>query len=138
VPCLDRAYRERLAELAALQPGINLRRRLDVPEVAQLIGALAPEPDRIVAPSVASKAGTATGEFLYDERQGAFVVREKPGQQAIVLLDISRGSEVAQQVPVIVETHKGATITARGRLVVSGGAPAFDRRHCIYFYREPR
>jgi uncharacterized protein len=53
--CLDRAYRERLAELTALQPGINLRRSLDVPEVPQLIGALAPEPDRIMAPSIASR-----------------------------------------------------------------------------------
>ncbi len=136
--CLDRVYRERIGELAALQPGINVRRRMDVPEVAQLIGALAPEPDRVMAPAIASRAGTVTGRLLYDDKQGAFVVREKTGRQVIVLLDIMRGGDNAVQVPAMAEVHKDATVTARGRLAVKdGGTPAFDRRHCVYLYRLP-
>jgi uncharacterized protein len=137
-PCLDRAYRERLAELMALQPGINLRRRLDVPELPRLVGALAPEPDRIMAPPVASKPFTVDGQLIYDDRQGAFVIRQPGGRQYIVLLDIMRHGDNATQVPVLEETSKGATLTARGYLSSKEPAtPSFDRRHCIYLYRAP-
>jgi len=137
-PCMDRVYRERLGELTPLQPGINLRRRLDVPEVPQLVGALAPEADRLMAPAIASRAGSATGQLVYDDKQGAFVIREKSGHQTIVLLDIMRGGDNATQFPVMEQVHRGATITARGRLAVKGGGtPVFDRRHCVYLYRLP-
>lgn len=137
--CVESAYRARLAELALLQPGMNLRRELDLPPAPQIVGALAPEADRIMAPAIASRPGTVTGEFLYDERQGAFVIRERPGQQTILLLDIMRSGDNATQFPVIEEVHKGATITARGRLAVKhGGVPYFDRRHCVVLYRLPR
>ena len=136
--CVERASRERLAELVLLQPGMNLRRELELPVVPRLIGALAPEADRIVAPPIASRPGSATGELLYDERQGAFVIRERPGKQTIVLLDIMRGGDVAVQVPVIEEVHRGAKVTARGRLAVKdGGTPYFDRRHCVLLHRLP-
>jgi uncharacterized protein len=138
-PCMDRVYRERLAELTPLQPGINLRRRLDVPEVPQLVGALAPETDRVMAPAIASRAGSATGQLVHDDKQGAFVIREKSGHQTIVLLDIMRGGDNATQFPVMEQVHRGATITARGRLALKdGGTPVFDRRHCVYLYRLPR
>jgi uncharacterized protein len=139
VPCMDRVYRERLAELTPLQPGINLRRRMDVPEVPQLVGALAPETGRTTAPAVASRPGSVTGQLAYDDKQGAFVIREKTGKQTIVLVDIIRGGDNATQFPVMVQVHRGATISARGRLPVKdGGTPAFDRRHCVYLYRLPR
>jgi len=139
VACMDRVYRERLAELTALQPGINLRRRLDVPEVPQLVGALAPEADRVMAPAIASRPGSATGQLVYDDKQGAFVIRDKSGHQTIVLLDIMRGGDNATQFPVMTQVHKGATMSARGRLAVKdGGTPVFDRRHCVYLYRLPR
>ena len=135
-PCLDRIYRERLAELMALQPGINLRRRLDVPEVPRLVGALAPEPDRIMAPPVQSRPATVDGQLVYDDKQGAFVIRQPGGRQYILLLDIMRHGDNATQFPVLEETNRGATLTARGHLSAKEPAtPAFDRRHCIYLYR---
>jgi uncharacterized protein len=135
-PCLDRAYRERLGELMALQPGINLRRRLDVPDVPRLVGALAPEPDRIMAPPVASKPVTVDGQFVYDDKQGAFVIRRPGGRQYIVLLDIMRHGDNATQMPVLEETSKGVTLAARGYVAAKEPAtPYFDRRHCIYLYR---
>lgn len=139
VACMDRVYRERLAELTPLQPGINLRRRMDVPEVPQLVGALAPEPGRVMAPAIASHPGSATGQLVYDDKQGAFVIREKSGHQTIVLVDIMRGGDDATQFPAMAQAHRGATITARGRLAVKdgGGTPVFDRRHCVYLYRLP-
>ena len=134
--CLDRSYRERLGELMALQPGINVRRRLDVPDVPRLVGTLAPEPDRIMAPPVASKPFTVDGQFLYDDRQGAFVIRQPSGKQYIVLLDIMRHGDNATQMPVLEETSRGVTLTARGYLSSKQPAtPYFDRRHCIYLYR---
>lgn len=136
--CVERAYRERLAELALLQPGMNLRGDLELPVVAQLIGALAPEADRVMAPPIASRPGSVAGELLYDERQGAFVIRERPGRQAIVLLDIMRSGDNAVQLPVMAEVHKGAKVSARGRLAVKdGGTPYFDRRHCVLLHRLP-
>ena len=135
----DQQECERLAELTPLQPGINLRRRMDLPEVPQLVGALAPEADRVMAPAIASRPGSATGQLVHDDKQGAFVIRETSGQQTIVLLDIMRGGDNATQFPVIEEVHRGATITARGRLAVKdGGTPVFDRRQCVYLYRLPR
>jgi len=106
--------------------------------VPQLVGALAPEADRLMAPAIASRAGSATGQLVYDDQQGAFVIREKSGHQTIVLLDIMRGGDNATQFPVMEQVHRGATITARGRLAVKGGTPVFDRRHCVYLYRLPR
>ena len=138
IPCLDRVYRERLGELMLLQPGINLKRRLDVPEGPRLIGALAPEPDRVMAPSITSRPGSVTGDLVYDDKQGAFVIREKPGRQTIVLLDAMRHGDNATQVPVMEETNRGQKVSARGRLAVKdGGTPLFDRRHCVYLYRQP-
>jgi hypothetical protein len=135
--CRERLARERLGELAALQPGINLPRDFDFPGVPQLIGALAPEPDRIMAPPIASRPGSATGALVYDEQQGAFVIREAPGRQAIVLLDIMRHGDNATQFPVMEETSRGARVTARGRLAVKSDPPQFDRRHCVLLYRLP-
>ena len=138
IPCLDRVYRERLGELTLLQPGINLQRRLDVPEGPRLIGALAPEPDRVMAPSIASKPGSVTGDLVYDDKQGAFVIREAPGKQTIVLLDAMRHGDNATQFPVMEETNRGQKVSARGRLAVKdGGTPVFDRRSCVYLYRLP-
>ncbi len=137
VACLDRIYRERLAELTPLQPGVNLRRRLDVPEIPQLIGALAPEADRVMAPAVASRAGSVNGQLLHDAKQGAYVIREKSGRQTIVLLDIMRGGDSGVQVPAMAEAHKDAAISARGFLAAKDATPAFDRRHCVYLYRLP-
>jgi uncharacterized protein len=139
IACMDRVYRERLGELTALQPGINLRRRMDVPEVPQLVGALAPESDRAMAPTAASRPGTATGELVHDENQGAFVIRDKTGKQTIVLIDMKRAGDNATEFPVMAQVHRGATISARGHLAVKdGGTPVFDRRHCVYLYRLPR
>jgi uncharacterized protein len=139
VACMDRVYRERLAELTALQPGINLRRRMDVPDVPQLVGALAPESGRVGSPAHASHPGSATGQLVYDDKLGAFVIREKSGQQTVVLMQTMRAGDNTTQFPVMAQVHRGATITARGRLAVKDGAtPAFDRRHCVYLYRLPR
>ena len=137
--CRERMTRARLGELAALQPGINLRRDLELPAVPQLIGALAPEADLVMAPKLESRPGSVTGTLLYDEQQGAFVIREAPGRQTIVLLDIMRGGDNAVQFPVMEETSRGAKVTARGRLAAGKrDAAQFDRRHCVYLYRLPR
>lgn len=135
--CRERMTRERLGELVALQPGINLPRDFEFAIVPQLIGALAPEPDRIMAPPIASRPGSATGTLVYDGQQGAFVIREAPGRQAIVLLDIMRHGDNATQFPVMEETSRGARVTARGRLAVKSDQPQFDRRHCVLLYRLP-
>lgn len=137
--CIHRVYGERLAELALLQPGINLRGDLELPIVPQLIGALAPEADRVMAPPIASHPATVTGRLVYDEEQGAFVIRERAGDQTILLLDMMRHGDNATQFPVMAEVHKDARIEARGRLASRPrGKPQFDRRHCVLLYRLPR
>jgi len=137
--CRERLGQARLGELVALQPGINLPRDLEVPQVPQLIGALAPEQDRFMTRTGESRPGSVTGALVYDDRQGAFVIREAPGRQTIVLLDIMRKGDNAVQFPVMEETSRGATITARGRLATGkSDAAQFDRRHCVMLYRVPR
>ena len=136
--CRERMARERLGELAALQPGINMPRDFEFAKVPMLIGALAPEPDRIAAPQMASRAGSVTGALAYDEQQGAFVIREAPGRHTIVLLDMMRHGDNATQFPVMEETSRGAKVMARGRLAVKSEVPQFDRRHCVLLYRLPR
>lgn len=78
------------------------------------------------------------GQLVYDDRQGAFVIRQPGGRQYIVLLDIMRHGDNATLLPVLEETNRGATLTARGYLSPREPAtPQFDRRHCVYLYRAP-
>jgi hypothetical protein len=67
------------------------------------------------------------------------VIRERPGKQTIVLLDIMRHGDNATQLPVMEEAQAAGRSAARGQLAVKdGGKPVFDRRHCVYLYRLPR
>jgi len=138
-PCLKKVYLERLSELQALQPGINTQRKLELPPGPVLAWAMAPEADRIVAPSIASKLATVQGTLLYDEARNSFVLRAAPGKDYVVLPDIMRNGMNATMLPLLAETSGTDRFSARGRLAVKDeGRPFFDHRHCIYLHRLPR
>jgi hypothetical protein len=90
----------------AAAAGINLRRDLDVPEVAQLIGALAPEPDRVMAPAIARGPAPSRASSSTTTRRARFVIREAARKQTIVLLDIMRHGGQRDAVPTMEEVTR--------------------------------
>jgi uncharacterized protein len=112
-PCMDRVYRERLAELTAAA------RDQPAPPTGRPGGAAARgrfrARSRRHGPRDRFTSGQRHGAARLCDKQGAFVIREKSGHQTIVLLDIMRGGDNATQFPVMEQVHRGATITARGR-----------------------
>jgi uncharacterized protein len=135
--CLKALYRERLGEFAGLQPGINTRRKLELPEVPSLAWAMAPEADRIVAPPIASRPAVVEGTLLYAQARNSFVLRSGEGVDYILLPDIMRGGANADALPSLA-ADATSRYSARGRLAVKDdGHPAFDHRHCIFIHRLP-
>ena len=57
--CRRAMHIDRLAELHALQPGINLQRKLDLPPRPALVWAIAPDPDPLMRPSPTAATPTA-------------------------------------------------------------------------------
>ena len=137
--CLKTVYLERLAELRALQPGINTQRKIELPPHPALAWAMAPEADHIVAPAIASRPATVEGSLAYDEALGSFVLRAGGGKVYLLLPDIMRGGSNATMLPILAETGAKERFSARGRLAVKGeGRPFFDHRHCIFLHRLPQ
>jgi uncharacterized protein len=135
--CLNTAYLERLGELSALQPGINTQRKLVLPDGPRLAWAMAPEPDRVAAPPIASRPAEVAGRVLYDESRNGFMLRTDAGKQYLLLPDMMRGGANEDMLPSLARMES-ARFSARGRLAVKDeGHPYFDHRHCIYLHRLP-
>lgn len=132
--CLRSIYLERLAELFALQPGINTRRSLPLPDGPVLVWAMAPQQD---APQVASRPFNVQGELRYDEGAGAYVVRTPEGRNFALLPDIMRGGSNETQLASLATTLSGYKVAARGRLADGQPTPFFDHRYCTFIYRMP-
>lgn len=136
--CRRTAHLDRLAELHALQPGINLQRKLELPARPVLVWAIGPDPDPLMRPVVASRARRAEGRLTYrgDTDSGYFL--EAAAQERYLLIgDMSLDGANAMALPMLVKVQAESRMAASGRVALDGRKPYFDRRYCILLHRLP-
>jgi hypothetical protein len=136
--CRRRAHLERLAELHALQPGINLQRKLALPEAPALVWAIAPDPDPLMRPKLASRAQRVEGRLIYGgDNDGGYFLESGPQERYLLITDMGLDGANAMALPTLAKVNAQARIAASGRVAPEGHKPFFDRRYCIYLHRLP-
>ena len=133
--CRRNADLDRLAELRALQPGINLKRELPLPPRATLIWAIAPAADPELRPRTVSHPKRVEGNFTYPGDGGYFMVAG-PNERYFVVGELGLDGVDAIMLPTLVKLNADARLSVTGR-VVEGRSPFFDRRYCILLHRLP-
>ena len=135
--CLKKAYLARLAALAALQPGMNLPRNLQLPRAPALVWAIATPAEIKGDPAPSSKPFRAEGRL--GRGDSGFSVIDEKNKSYVLIGDMFLGGATATQLPVILETGKTARFAARGFLTDKDESSQayFDNHSCIYLYRLP-
>lgn len=133
--CRRVATLDRLAELHALQPGINLKRQLPLPARAALVWAIAPAADPELRPRGESKPRRVEGKFVHPG-DGGYFIESSPNERTFVVGELGLDGVDAMALPTIIKVNAEARIAASGR-VMDGKPPMFDRRYCVYLYRLP-
>jgi len=123
--CSKRAHLERLATLQALQESVPAG--LDLPEVPQLLWA--------IAPAGAGKSGgvplQVEGRLAYS---GGYYLRTEGGKTWLLVDDFSLRGTTAEQMAEIRAASRDARLMARG---MAGEGAGFDPRHCVFLYVLP-
>ncbi len=141
--CTDEACRrtthlDRLAELHALQPGINLQRKLELPARPALVWAIGPDPDPLMRPVIASKARRAEGRLTYrGDTDGGYFLEAGAQERYLLIGEMSLDGANAMALPTLVKVHGESRVAASGRVALDGRKPFFDRRYCILLHRLP-
>ena len=136
--CRRAAHLDRLAELHALQPGINLQRKLALPARPVLVWAIGPDPDPLMRPAVASKARRAEGRLTYrGDTDGGYFLEAGAQERFLLIGDMSLDGANAMALPMLVKVHAESRLAASGRVALDGRKPFFDRRYCILLHRLP-
>jgi hypothetical protein len=123
--CLKRARLARLAELQALQDSVP--GGLDLPEVPELLWAIAPAGD-------ARTEGIALKVEGRLEYRGGYYLRGDGGKATLLVDDLSVRGASAEQLPEIRNASRDARLMARGFAAESGD---FDPRSCVFLYVLP-
>ena len=123
--CLKRAHLARLATLQALQESVP--RGLDLPEVPQLLWAIAPAGE--------GRSGgvplQVEGRLTYSS---GYYLREDSGKSYLLVDDLSLRGTTTAQMAEIRAAARDARLMARGML---GAGPGFDPRNCVFLYVLP-
>ena len=137
--CLKRAYLERLGELVALQPGMNLPRDLELPAVPALAWAIATPEEMKGDPRLPSKPFRIEGKLGWGCPECGYYVRNDAGKSYVMIGDMFLAGATATALQVVLETGKTARFAARGflREKEDSGQASFDNHHCVYLYRLP-
>ena len=137
--CLKKVYLERLAELVALQPGMNLPRNLDLPAAPALVWAIATPAEMKGDPRVPSTAFRVEGALGWGCPECGFYVRNDAGKSYVMIGDMFLAGATATSLQVLLETGKAARFAARGFLQdkEQSGQAYFDNQRCIYLHRLP-
>jgi len=133
--CLKKAYLGRLAELAELQPGMNLPRDLELPRAPALAWAIATPEEMRGDPRVPSKPFRVEGKL--ERGDSGFSLRNEKNKSYVLIGDMFLGGATATMLQVVLETGKTARFTARGflREKEESGQAYFDNHHCVFLYR---
>jgi hypothetical protein len=123
--CLKRAQLARLATLQALQESVP--GGLDLPEVPQLLWAIAPEG----TPKSGGVPLQVEGRLTYS---GGYHLRADDGKTWLLVDDFSLRGTTAEQLPEIRAASRDARLMARG---IAGEGAGFDPRQCVFLYVLP-
>ncbi len=137
--CLKTAYRNRLGELDALQPGVTAIRNIELPNVPALVWVIAAAADRVAAP-LASKAPPleATG-VVVDEvaaNGDGFMLRTADGTNIPLVLLMFLDGGTPERLAALAR-QKGATFRARGYAAMDGKRRYFEPSRCTFIHRMP-
>lgn len=137
--CLESAYRARLAELDALQPGMTAIKHIELPQVKSLVWIIPAAEDTVAAPPDTQGPPLVVQGKIIDEIEGGdgFVIEDKAGRKYLLLalMFINKSSSVA------LESLMGspAVYEARGRAETSSDSPVhFAPGACTFIYRLPQ
>jgi len=133
--CRRNAAIDRLAELHALQPGINLKRDLRLPARPTLVWAISPAADPELRPNATSRPRRVEGRLVYPG-DGGYFIEAGPGERYFVIGELGLDGVDAMILPTIIKVNSDARMSATGR-VVDARPPLFDRRYCIFLHRLP-
>ena len=133
--CRRNAAIDRLAELHALQPGINLKRDLRLPARPALVWAIAPAADPELRPNASSRPRRVEGRFVYPG-DGGYFIEAGAAERYFVIGELGLDGVDATILPSIAKVNAESRMAATGRLV-DAKPPLFDRRYCIYLHRLP-
>ena len=137
-PCRRTTHLDRLAELHALQPGINLKRKLELPARPVLVWAIGPDLDPLMRPVVASKARRLEGRLTYrGDTDGGYFLEAGARERYLLIGDMSLDGANAMTLPTLVKVYAESRLAASGRVALDGRKPFFDRRYCILLHRLP-
>lgn len=136
--CLKKVYLERLAELVALQPGMNIPPHLELPASRTLLWAIAPLPELKGAPRAASHPLQVEGKLDFGCPECGYFLRAGGGKTYVLIHDMFLGGATATQLSVLRETSRDARLMARGFARTDDPRQAaFDNQHCVYLYLVP-
>ncbi len=136
--CLKKVYLERLAELVALQPGMNIPRNLELPVYPALLWAIAPLPELKGAPRVAPHPLQVEGKLDFGCPECGYFLRADGGKTYVLIHDLFLGGATATQLAVLRETSRDARLMARGFARTDDPRQAgFDNQHCVYLHQAP-
>jgi uncharacterized protein YecT (DUF1311 family) len=136
--CLKKVYLERLAELAALQPGMNIPPHFELPAYPALLWAIAPLPELKGAPRAVTYPLQVEGKLDFGCPQCGYFLRADGGRTYVLIPEMFLGGATATRLSVLRETSRDARLVARGFARTDAPRPAgFYNRHCVYLYLAP-
>jgi hypothetical protein len=137
--CQRSARLERLAELAGLQPGINVPNEIALPSVPALVWAIAPPKDPFGRPELKSRRFRVEGTLGYNcPPECGWHIRTDKGRTYVMIGDMFLSAATAASLKAILDTPGASRFAARGFLRDEPDSQtAFDNRHCVYLHRVP-
>jgi hypothetical protein len=126
--CLKRAQLARLAELQALQESVPSN--LDLPEVPQLLWAIAPATE----PRTTGSPLKVEGRLEY---QAGYHLRGEGGKTFLLVDDLSLRGSSADKLREIRDASRNARLMARGTASSDPSGDGFDPRNCVFLYVLP-
>lgn len=136
-PCLRSAYRARLAELDALQPGASAL-KWDLPAVPALVWILPAAEDTVAAPPLKNpEALEVLGTLRSEQPDGdGYLIDAANGDKHLVVMSMFIDDATAMLDTLAKDS--GATYRVRGQRARDGEQRNFDPGSCRYVYRMPR
>jgi uncharacterized protein len=133
--CRGSSYRDRLAELHALQPGVSAIRYFELPRRPELVWIVPPAADQVAAPANAKAVPAQVEGVIVDEvaTGDGFVLRTAAGERYLLAMLMFVDGATAQRFS-LMSSERDARFLARGYLPAKN-AKSFEPSRCLFVHR---
>lgn len=131
--CLDRAYLQRMGELADMPGGAGLLQDVDVPDVPAIAWVYGPALDTVAAPPRKGQAPMRVRGRLVQVVEDGAVELQSRGRRILVIGDLTSDGNEDSYFTAYPETGE---VEVRGERE-HGGGDAFAQNACRFVYRLP-